>query len=523
MKPPAALRWSCIFLLVPLFVWIGGGTTPAVRLAPPGAAQAGAPALDLRRTPGVQAKNVVFILVDDLRHDAFGFAGHPWLETPNLDALARGGVRMRNAFVTTALCSPSRASILTGQYAHRHRVVDNNNPVPPGTVFFPQYLQRAGYDTAFIGKWHMGGESDDPQPGFDRWVSFRGQGTYLPGKSGLNVDGTRVPQRGYITDALTDYALEWLKQREAGRPFFLYLSHKAVHAEFIPADRHKGRYRDRPFPAPRTMADTPENYEGKPMWVRNQRNSWHGVDFPYHSNLNIAEYYRQYAETLLAVDESVGRVIALLRDRKLLDSTIVMFMGDNGFAFGEHGLIDKRTAYEESMRVPLLMSGGGLPSGATVDGVAANIDIAPTVLDAAGLEPPMMDGRSFLPLARGQRVPWRDTLLYEYYWERSFPQTPAMHALRGDRYKYIRYYGLWDTDELYDIQADPLETRNLIRDPAHRKTVQQLNTRLFETLEATGGMYIPLQNPGLGSQNLRRKSGSQAADFPPYFFAPEKK
>ena len=139
--------------------------------------------------------------------------GHPWIETPHLDALAKSGVQMRNAFVTTALCSPSRASILTGQYAHRHRVVDNINPVPPGTIFFPQYLQQAGYDTAFIGKWHMGGASDAPQPGFDRWVSFRGQGTYLPSQNGLNVDGKAVPQRGYITDELTDYALDWLKQR----------------------------------------------------------------------------------------------------------------------------------------------------------------------------------------------------------------------------------------------------------------------------------------------------------------------
>ena len=160
------------------------------------------------------------------------------------------------------------------------------------------------------------------------------------------------------------------------------------------------------------MADTPENYAGKPMWVRNQRNSFHGVDFPYHSALDIAEYYRRYAETLLAVDDSVGRVMALLRDRGLLDSTIVMFMGDNGFAFGEHGLIDKRTAYEASMRVPLLMSGGGLPAGTRVEEVVANIDIAPTILAAAGLEPPPMDGRNALPLARGERIPWRDTVLY---------------------------------------------------------------------------------------------------------------
>jgi N-acetylglucosamine-6-sulfatase len=496
------------------------------------------PAVDgqqLLRAGDARPRNVVFVLVDDLRFDALGFMGHPWLQTPNLDALARSGVRFRNAFVTTALCSPSRASILTGQYAHRHRVVDNNNPVPAGTTFFPQYLQKAGYDTAFIGKWHMGGESDAPQPGFDRWISFKGQGTYLPSKDGLNVDGKAVPQRGYITDELTDYALGWLKARSKERPFFLYLSHKAVHADFVPAERHKGRYAGKPFVAPRTMADTPENYEGKPMWVRNQRNSWHGVDFPYHSDLNIAEYYRRYAETLLAVDESVGRITELLRDRGLLDSTIVIFMGDNGFSFGEHGLIDKRTAYESSMRVPLVMAGGGLPAGRSVEEVVANIDIAPTVLDAAGLVPPQrgaergagvqgvsrveMDGRSMLPLARGDRIPWRDTLLYEYYWERNFPHTPAMHALRGARYKYIRYYGVWDTDELYDLREDPLETRNLVRDPAHRDIAARLNAELFDTLAATGGLYIPLAPDRGASQNLRRRGGSTAADFPPYFFA----
>jgi N-acetylglucosamine-6-sulfatase len=493
---------------VALTVWAAVSTAPAQAPAPQPARVSGAP-----------QRNVIFILVDDLRFDALGVMGHPWLETPHLDALARGGVRMRNAFVTTALCSPSRASILTGQYAHRHRVVDNQNPVPRGTTFFPQYLQKAGYETAFIGKWHMGGESDAPQPGFDRWVSFRGQGTYLPSKNGLNVDGKPVPQRGYITDELTDYAMDWLKGRSGKRPFFLYLSHKAVHADFVPAERHKGRYAGKPFVPPRTMADTPENYAGKPMWVRNQRNSWHGVDFPYHSALDIAEYYRRYAETLLAVDDSVGRIVEHLRARGLLDSTIVMFMGDNGFAFGEHGLIDKRTAYESSMRVPLIVAGGGLPAGRVADEVVANIDIAPTVLEAAGLTPPPMDGRTFLPLLRGEAVAWRDSLLYEYYWERNFPQTPAMHALRGSQYKYIRYYGIWDTDELYDLRADPEETRNLIRDAAHKEVAARLNADLFKTLEATAGMYIPLSPDRGGSQSLRRRDGSDAADFPPYVFA----
>ena len=195
-----------------------------------------------------------------------------------------------------------------------------------------------------------------------------------------------MPQRGYITDELTDYAIDWLKAATPQRPFFLYLSHKAVHSEFVPAERHQGRYASKPFTPPATMADTASNYEGKPMWVRNQRNSWHGVDFPYHSALDIAQYYRRYAETLLAVDDSLGRIVALLAERKLLDDTLVVFMGDNGFAFGEHGLIDKRTAYESSMRVPLLMAGAGLPAATTVKEVVANIDIAPTILEAAGLK-----------------------------------------------------------------------------------------------------------------------------------------
>ena len=225
----------------------------------------------LARIPNAKPRNIVFILTDDHRYDALGFLqGQSFVETPNLDALARGGVHFANAFVTTALCSPSRASILTGLYAHRHRVVDNNNPIPPGTIYFSQYLKQAGYETAFIGKWHMGGEIDDPQPGFDHWVSFKGQGTYLPNANGFNVNGKRVAQKSYITDELTDYALDWMKQRKGDKPFMLYLSHKGLHVdlaatiqargqsgalapgaqglrEFVAADRHRGRFKDKTF------------------------------------------------------------------------------------------------------------------------------------------------------------------------------------------------------------------------------------------------------------------------------------
>jgi N-acetylglucosamine-6-sulfatase len=510
-KIRAISRLFGIFALALLMVWMGS------RIGSIQLSKAESHPLKLAVIPGQKPRNVIFVLTDDHRYDAMGFLGHPYLETPNMDTLARNGVYFPNAVVTTSLCSPSRASILTGLYAHRHRVVDNNNPIPPGTIFFPQYLQQAGFETAFIGKWHMGGSADGPQPGFDYWVSFRGQGSYLPEANGLNVNGQRVPQKGYITDELTDYALEWLNSRNSGRPFFLYLAHKAVHAEFIPAERHRGRYRDKKLIPPPTMASNAENNRGKPRWVRDLRNSWHGVDFPYHSDLDISEYYRRYTETLLAVDESLGRILQFLKNRGLLESTLVVYMGDNGFAFGEHGLIDKRTAYEESMKVPLLMQCPDLFRGGTkVNQVVANIDIAPTILQAAGLNPPDdMDGRSFLPLAEGKPLAWREYLLYEYFWERNFPHTPTMHALRGEKYKYIHYHGIWDLDELYDLEGDPLETRNLVASSSHQQIVKDLNRRLFQILEQTQGLSIPLY-PDRGPQfNLRRAGGSRVADFPP--------
>jgi N-acetylglucosamine-6-sulfatase len=461
-------------------------------------------------------KNLVLILIDDLRFDALGYAGHPFLETPHIDRLAREGVRFTNAVVTTALCSPSRATLLTGQYAHRHRVVDNNHSIPPGTVFLSQYLQANGYATAFVGKWHMGHESDQPRPGFDHWVSFRGQGVYQPGRAKLNVNGQQREQQGYITDELTDYAVEWLQQRHAEKPFFLYLSHKAVHADFLPAERHRGRYANAEVPIPSTFADTPENYLGKPRWVKDQRNSWHGVDFAYHGTLDMREYYRRYCETLLAVDDSVGRVLASLQDRGVLDDTLVVFMGDNGFCFGEHGLIDKRCAYEPSMRVPLVARCPSLlPKGEDCSEIVANLDIAPTFLAAAGLQAPdTMEGDNWLPLVQGKDKQWRDGILYEYFWERNFPHTPTVHALRTKDYKYIHYHGIWDTDELYHLADDPDERHNLIDDPAQRERVQAMSRELFTLLEASGGMYIPL-NPDSGNQmKLRLRSGATPGEFP---------
>lgn len=473
------------------------------------------------RLPGAKPLNVVFILADDHRFDAMSFLGHPLAETPNLDRLAREGAYLKNAMVTTSLCSPSRASILTGLYTFRHRVIDNQRAIPPGTVYFPQYLQKAGYATAFIGKWHMGIDGDDPQPGFDHWVSFRGQGVYYaPNKDyTINVDGQRVSLKGYVTDELTDYAITWLKQQKpAEKPFFLYLSHKAVHAEFAPAKRHQGKFANRTWPRPPSLSSTPEMAESQPRWLRDQRNSWHGVDFPYHSDLDIDAYYKAYGETLSAVDDSVGRVLQQLEEMGVLDHTLVVYMGDNGFMFGEHGLIDKRVAYEPSIRVPLLMRCPQvIKPGTVVNEVVANIDIAPTVMELMGLKaPPHFDGRTLVPLLRGEKVPWRDYFLYVYYWERNYPQSPTMFALRGDRYKLITYYGLWDADELYDLQNDPAEMHNLRYDPAQKQRVAEMSQKLYGMMEELGGMQIPL-NPPAGEINnlrLRPRGGGQAADFP---------
>ena len=474
-----------------------------------------------QRVAGAKPRNVIFILSDDHRYDAMSFMNHQFARTPHMDAMAGNGVHLKNAFVTTSLCSPSRASILTGLYTFRHRVIDNNRLVPKGTIFFSQYLQKAGYATAYIGKWHMGGETDEPRPGFDHWVSFRGQGHYLPPTPDytLNVNGRRVKQKGYISDELTDYAVDWLEQQEPKeKPFFLYLSHKAVHANFTPAERHAGKLDNAPYQRPASEADTPANYHNKPRWLRDQRNSWHGVDFPYHSKLDVEGYYKRYNEALSGVDDSVGRVVAQLRKMGIHDETLIIYMGDNGFMFGEHGLIDKRVAYETSIRVPMLMQCPELfKRGTVVEEVVANIDIAPTVFEAMGLQKPAhMDGQSFLPLGKGEKISWREYFLYVYYWEKNFPQSPTVFSLRGNRYKYITYYGLWDTDELYDLQEDPGESNNLLHDAKYAATANQMETRLYEMMEELGGLSIPLNPPRGNSQNkrLRERGGKKAADFP---------
>ena len=423
--------------------------------------------------------NVVFILVDDLRWDALGCAGHPFVKTPHIDRLAREGVRFRNAFVTTPLCLPSRASFLTGQYAHTHKVTGGGDHRARSheLVTFPRLLRRAGYETAYVGKWHIGND-DGQRPGFDRWVSFPGQGEYL--NPYLNVDGKRTKAEGYLTDILTDHAVEFIK-RPHTKPFLLYLAHKAVHAPFLPAERHKNLFADIPITRAPSAKDT---LEGKPVLRRpGIRLSPSDPDVSSSDDL-----IRNQLRCLMALDEGVGRVLKVLEETRQLDHTLLIFTSDNGYFWGEHDLGGKHGPYEEALRVPLLLRYPKLiKAGTTLDASALNVDIAPTLLELAGAALPTgLHGRSLVPLLKGNTADWRSSFLAEYFLNRGqTPRFPTWQAVRTERWKYIRYPDLEGMDELYDLKADPHEMKNRIDDPGSATTLQDLKSELERLLRQT--------------------------------------
>ncbi|MDP6526189.1 MAG: sulfatase [Kiritimatiellia bacterium] len=450
-------------------------------------------------------KNVILIVSDDHRYDFMGFHtdAPKWLETPALDRLAADGAHVKNAFVSTSLCSPSRASILSGQYMHRHRVVDNQRAVEPHVRFFPEYLQAAGLQTAFVGKWHMGHDNDERRKGYDYWASFKGQGVYFDPE--FNLNGTRNKYEGYNADVTTDIAIDWLRNNHKKR-FFLQVCYKAVHYPFQPPKRHHGRYQDKPIPYPATMSLTERNYETQPNWLRERRYGIHGIDHMQTGPLDhdpvpsFDDLYWRFCETVHALDENVGRLMKAVDDLKRRGDTLVIYLGDNGFALGEHGFYDKRDAFEESIRIPMLVRAPGVVKpGTVIEPMIQNIDVAPTVLEAMGVakpaDGPRMDGKSFLPLVAGKTIPWRDHILYEYHWEWNFPAQPTTLAIRTDRYKYVYYHGVWDKHSFHDLETDPHERHNLINIPAYKKQIEELKTQLFAELEASGGLNIPIRPP----------------------------
>jgi arylsulfatase A-like enzyme len=440
---------------------------------------------------GPSRPNVVFVLIDDLRFDEIDY---PFVELPNIQRLAREGVRFRNAFVTTPLCSPSRASILTGQYAHAHGITDNTDRSPRShqLVTFPRLLHDAGYETAFFGKWHMGVD-DTARPGFDHWISVKGQGRYLDPE--FNVDGERRRTNGYFTDILNGFAVDFLKRPHA-KPFLLFLAHKAVHPDltqnadgsvsdpsaenFVPAERHHALYANAAVPHRPNHGKPPV---GKPALERR----FDGRP-PYGPATGTSdETVRERLRVLAAVDEGLGRMLEVLQASGQLERTLVVFTSDEGYFYGEHGLsVERRLAYEESARIPLLMRWPALiQAGRSIEELALNIDLAPTLLELGGAaEPAGLHGRSLVKLLRGQSVPWRDSFLIEYFSDRVFPWVANMgyQAVRTRRHKYIHYLELAGMDELYDLDADPYELTNLASQDAGQAVVRRLTPELEKLL-----------------------------------------
>ena len=489
-------------VLFALILCIGCGSTPPPDPAAEPAAESARP-----ETP----PNFVVIVVDDMRFDEMGVVGHPILETPNIDALAASGARFTRAFHAVPLCSPNRASILTGQYPSTHGITDNvaRNRTSHYLQTFPRALQAAGYETGFLGKWHMG---NDPtaRPGFDLWVSIPGQGrTHDPE---LYEDGEINVVDGYITDILTDRALEFIGKDRDG-PFCLYIGHKAIHPDvqqlddgsvsadsylgFRPAPRHLGRYDGQTFPQRDNVRTWPADLPGKPALRRAlERKHTPEIREMFRAGsafVDTQETMRRRAEMILAIDEGLGRIVEGLEAAGLLENTAIVFTSDNGYWYDEHALSnERRLPYEESIRTPLIVRYDGIGNpGAKIGELVSSVDLAPTLLDLAGA--PIgghIQGRSLAPLLEGRTDGWRESVLIEFYtYEYPMPWLLDMdyRAIRTKRHKYIHWMQHPDENELYDLESDPYELTNVIDDPAFDSVEAELRAALqAAALEAMG-------------------------------------
>ncbi|RIK77810.1 MAG: acetylglucosamine-6-sulfatase [Planctomycetota bacterium] len=449
--------------------------------------------------------NVLFILTDDQRWDALSCAGHVDLKTPHIDRLAREGVRFANAFCTTSLCSPSRASILSGLYAHSHGVTSNFTEYPTKLASFPRTLQAAGYDTAYVGKWHMGEENDEPRPGFDYFVTHKGQGKYYDTE--FNFHGReRKVVKGYYTTAVTDMAIDWLK-RSRDKPFLLMIGHKAPHSFYYPEPKYERVFDGVDVQYPKSAFAL----DDKPEWIKARLPTWHGIYgplFDYRKKFpdarpeavkDFAAMTRAYWGTILSVDDSVGRLYAHLRATGELDNTLIVFMADNGLLNGEHGMVDKRTMHEASIRIPLVVRypraiAPGKLQPRVVDAQVLTIDVAPSILDYCAAPPPAKThGRSWKKLLAGGDAEWRKSWYYEYNYEKQFPYTPNVRGIRTDEWKYVHYpHGDGKPDrhkaELYRIASDPDESKNLIDNPRYAGAVAELKRELERLIAAADGV-----------------------------------
>lgn len=458
--------------------------------------------------------NILFIFSDDLAWQAISAYGdkRKLLDTPNIDRIAREGMRFDRCMVTNSICGPSRATILTGKYSHLNGFYNNSNSKFDGSQqTFPKLMQAAGYSTAIIGKWHL---MSDPT-GFDYWHILPGQGIYY--NPPMNHMGKQVKHSGYTSDVITDLSIEWLKNRDKSKPFVLMSQHKAPHREWSPALRHLGWDNDRKFTEPDTLFD---DYAGRskavsdhdmgldrsfndldakfkpaPGLTEEQLKVWNEYYQPRNEAFRKANptgkdlvrwrynrYMHDYLGCVKGVDENVGRLLKFLDDEGLADNTVIVFSSDQGFFLGEHGWFDKRWIFEESARTPLMVRWPGVTKpGSSTSNIVSLIDFAETFLDIAGQKiPGDMQGRSLVSLCKGETpADWRKSLYYHYY------EFPVPHRVRPhygvitDRYKLVHYYKP-DVDdwELLDRQADPLEVKNFYADPTYAQTVKDLHAEV---------------------------------------------
>jgi arylsulfatase A-like enzyme len=432
--------------------------------------------------------NIVFIMSDDHAAHAISCYGSRINKTPNIDRIAREGVRLDNCLCTNAICGPSRACILTGKYSHMNGFLDNNDTFDGSQQTFPKMLQNAGYKTAMVGKWHL---VSDPT-GFDYWNILPGQGEYVDPM--MIENGKKVKRTGYVTDLITDTAIELIQKRDEDAPFCLMCHHKAPHRNWIPDARHADMYEKDDIPEPDTFKDdyanrskaaaeaemrvnrdlTPTDLKQEPP---------PGLEGDALAHWKYERYIKDYLRVVASVDDNVGRLLDFLDKEGLAENTLVVYTSDQGFFLGDHGWFDKRFMYDESLRMPFVARFPGVIAPGTVNrDMALNVDFAPTFLDLAGVKAPGdMQGRSFLPVLRGETPPdWRAAMYYQYY---EFPQPHHVYPHYGvctDRYKLIHYYlpGKIDEWELIDREKDPRELRSVYEDPEYGDVVKKLKKQI---------------------------------------------
>lgn len=438
-----------------------------------------------------QRPNFLFILTDDQRYDAISCvqkeqgaaARFPWFQTPNMDRLAREGVRFRNAFVTSSLCSPSRACFLSGQYNHVNGVVNNHMPFPLDGVISSKLLKQAGYACAYFGKWHQGKQKE--RPGFDTFASYIAHGRYVD--CPVLVNGVRTETRGWVDDVITDYAIDFLKthtSRHPQQPFDMVVGFKSPHVPRQPPERAKNRFAGQ---APRDVPNlqVPAPFESLIAALPYASGENRYANF---RGQTPSEFMLDYFRCISAADDCLGRILDTLDQLGLSDNTMVIYSSDNGYYLREHMLGDKRSAYEESMRIPLLLRYPKLArtKGRTIDAMVLNIDLAPTLLDFASVPiPSAMQGQSWRPLLEGKTSDsqWRPVFFYEYFYEKTYA-TPTIIAVRSGDSKLVKYPGHDDWTEMFNLGSDRYEIHNLANDPAHQSQRKRMEGQLEEQKQA---------------------------------------